>query len=128
MVGGQWAANSPGTVGFLPCAEGTVVKSPWSPTDTQNLQVGGMGDVELGAGVLVHLLATVKVLCPQSSTTFSYWAIQDYPECIATPSSDPSCHIHIFHSFLALLKICRVVGTITREESSWLLQFPSALK
>lgn len=44
------------------------MKSPWSSTGTQNLQVGGMGDVERGAvlqaGVLVHLLVAAKVLCP----------------------------------------------------------------
>lgn len=68
MVGAQRAANSPGTVGFFPRAEGVVVKSLWNSTGTQNLQVGGMGDVERGAvlqaGVLVHLLVAAKVLCP----------------------------------------------------------------
>lgn len=76
MAGGQWAANSPGTVGFFPCAGVTVVKmkSPWNSTGTPNLQVRGMGDVERGAvlqaGVLINMLVIAKVLFPQSSTTF----------------------------------------------------------
>lgn len=75
MAGGQWAANSPGIVGFFPCAEVTVVKSPWNSTGIQNLQVREMGDVEHGAvlqaGVLINVLVIAKVLFPQSSTTFS---------------------------------------------------------
>ena len=73
--GGQH--TPPGTVGKArPRAEETRVKSPWSSTAAQNLQAGGIGDVERGAvlqaRILVHLLVTVEVLCPQSSTTFFY--------------------------------------------------------